>query len=467
MTKKKKKNKTVRTLKIITVVLLVVFLGLTGVFIGYRFMNPVVLKATSYQVQIGDSFDALDNLSYVFLGSKGNVSVQAEDIDTSQPGSYDVTYTYDGKDYPFQVVVGDFQAPELVVKDYVTDKVEDVDSTAFIESVSDDSDYTVTMEPAQLAKGEGEQTVTITATDSYGNSVSEKVTLTRQADDQAPTISNFSDAIEVKMGQAFPPADLVIEDNLDNSPVLTISDTIDMETEGTYQVTYELSDRSGNKSSYTQTVNVKEPRTVYLTFDDGPSANTLEILDILDHYGVKATFFVTAQDPEYLPYLKDIAEAGHTVAIHTYSHDYGSIYSSPENYFADLNAMNDLIEQYTGKRADVLRFPGGSSNTISMDYNLGIMSYLVDAVHEAGYQYFDWNVDSQDASGFDIDPSVIVAGATSGVGEPYANVLMHDTLAKSTTVTALPQIIEAYLAAGYDFEPLTKDSYPVQHGVNN
>lgn len=104
---------------------------------------------------------------------------------------------------------------------------------------------------------------------------------------------------------------------------------------------------------------------------------------------------------------------------------------------------------------------------ISADYNEGIMSRLVDEVEEKGYAYFDWNVDSTDASGNGVSVDQIVANATSGIGVDNAVILMHDTDAKETTVQALPRIIQAYKDAGYTFRPLTTRSTPVHHSVNN
>ena len=141
------------------------------------------------------------------------------------------------------------------------------------------------------------------------------------------------------------------------------------------------------------TVAVTE-KTCYLTFDDGPSDNTLKILDILDKYKVKATFFVMGTGK--LSYVKKIHDAGHTVALHTYSHDYSKIYRSQKAYFEDLEKIGAAVKKYTGEDAKVIRFPGGSSNTVSRSYCKGIMTALSKETANRGYVYFDWNVDSTD-----------------------------------------------------------------------
>ncbi len=207
-------------------------------------------------------------------------------------------------------------------------------------------------------------------------------------------------------------------------------------------------------------------KTCYLTFDDGPSDNTLKILDILKKHKVKATFFVIGT--KKLSYVKRIHQEGHTVALHSYSHNYSQIYRSQKAYFSDLQKINDAVKAYTGEDSMVMRFPGGSSNTVSRSYCRGIMTALTKETVNRGYVYFDWNVDSTDASGNNVAVSKIMKNIRTYGGHAKQDVvLMHDTDAKDTTVQALPQIIEFYIDAGYTFAPLTTATPPVTHGVNN
>ena len=206
-------------------------------------------------------------------------------------------------------------------------------------------------------------------------------------------------------------------------------------------------------------------KVAYLTFDDGPSANTTKILDILDEYDVKATFFVIYHKNMKSRY-KEIAKRGHTIALHSYTHDYSKIYKSEKAYFADLKKIHDYVEDVTGVDSRIIRFPGGSSNTVSNKYNKGIMKKLKKSVEEKGYIYHDWNVSSTDAAGRNRKASLLLSKVKSGVGKKKTiNVLMHDTgKSKITTVEALPSIIEYLQKQGYRFEALTEDSVVIQHG---
>lgn len=208
----------------------------------------------------------------------------------------------------------------------------------------------------------------------------------------------------------------------------------------------------------------EDAKIVYLTFDDGPSSNTQPILDILDEYGCGATFFVMNSD--YKDEYKNIVDHGHAIALHTYSHDFYDLYASVDDYFADLDRISDLVYEKTGVRSMLLRFPGGSSNTISANVSYGIMSELVDEVENRGYTYFDWNADSEDASGNNISADHIYESSTSSYADRIV-LLMHDTDAKDTTVDALPYIIEYYQSEGYFFLSLNENSYAPHHGVVN
>ena len=203
-------------------------------------------------------------------------------------------------------------------------------------------------------------------------------------------------------------------------------------------------------------------KTIYLTFDDGPGPFTEQLLEVLGKYGVKATFFVT--DTGYDSVMKKIVEQGHSIGIHSVTHNYEQIYASPEAYFADLFGMQDIIFENTGVRTNLLRFPGGSSNTVSC-FNEGIMSLLTEAVQDAGFQYFDWNVDSNDAGGARKSQTVF-SNVTAGVSQNRISVvLQHDIHAFS--VEAVEDIIVWGLDNGYTFLPLQQNSPPMHHGVNN
>ena len=201
-------------------------------------------------------------------------------------------------------------------------------------------------------------------------------------------------------------------------------------------------------------------KRVYLTFDDGPSANTDRILDILDQYGVKATFFVVAKD-KYPEQYKRIVADGHTLGMHSYSHKYNEIYESLDAYKHDLTRLHDFLYELTGEDCNIVRFPGGSSNTISK----ADMWELIDYLDEEGMVYFDWNVSSGDAAGGHKSASQIARNVLDNVGK-YNNsvILFHDAAGKDSTVDALPMIIEAILESDNTvILPISKDTVRVQH----
>lgn len=212
------------------------------------------------------------------------------------------------------------------------------------------------------------------------------------------------------------------------------------------------------------TTEQSDEKVVYLTLDDGPSDNTQAVLDILDKYNAKATFFVTGEMPEYKDMIKVAYDKGHTIGMHTYSHVYEKVYASVDAYFQDLDQIGQLVKEEIGYVPCFIRFPGGSSNTVSKKYTSGIMSTLVQEVQNRGYQYYDWNGSSGDGSVRTTEE--LVAQATSFESNNII-LLCHDSHGKQTTVEALPQIIEHYQSLGYTFKALDRDSFVAHHGVNN
>lgn len=207
-------------------------------------------------------------------------------------------------------------------------------------------------------------------------------------------------------------------------------------------------------------------RKVYLTFDDGPSANTGEILDILAEYDVKATFFVVGKEEErYQPLYKRIVEEGHTLAMHSYSHKYNEIYQSKESFVEDLTKLQEFLYDTTGVWCRYCRFPGGSSNTVSRVDMHELIAYL----EEQDMSYFDWNVSSGDASSAYISPDTIVRNSTAKLQDfDEAIILMHDASDKDSTVAALPRLIETIQAMeDTKILPITDDTEAVHHISND
>ncbi len=206
--------------------------------------------------------------------------------------------------------------------------------------------------------------------------------------------------------------------------------------------------------------------SVYLTFDDGPSAETDRILDILKEYNVKATFFVIGKtDENSVKAYQRIVEEGHTLGMHSYSHQYAQVYASQEAFEDDLTSLQDYLFSITGMESTFYRFPGGSSNKVSKIP----MSDLIQCLKERNITYFDWNVSSGDASGTQLSSQTIINNVMNGINGAHKNyvVLFHDSAAKKTTVDALPEIIEQILAMEHtQILPITGDTEPVQHRIN-
>ena len=201
--------------------------------------------------------------------------------------------------------------------------------------------------------------------------------------------------------------------------------------------------------------------TVYLTFDDGPGANTHTILDILAEYDVKATFFVNGKDVEtYADEYRRIVAEGHTLAMHSYTHNYSKVYASVDAFMDDTIRLRNHLYDITGVVCDIYRFPGGSSNTVT---KINIRRFA-EALDAEGIVYFDWNVASNDATNPILSVEEIYDNVISGVvNRDMSVVLMHDLKDKVTTVEALPLILDYLKTNGYEVLALDKDVTPVQH----
>lgn len=202
-------------------------------------------------------------------------------------------------------------------------------------------------------------------------------------------------------------------------------------------------------------------RVCCLTFDDGPSPNTDRVLDVLDRYGVKATFFVVgrtgAADQER---MRKIVAAGHTLAMHSWSHSYKNVYSSVEGFLEDFYKLYQWIYEVTGVYPQVFRFPGGSIN----GYDRGVYQEIIAEMTRRGFVYYDWNASAQDATVYPRPAWEITADCLKGIGRDLVVVLCHDSAARGTTVDALPSIIEGYQNAGYTFSALHPGVKPVTMG---
>jgi len=286
------------------------------------------------------------------------------------------------------------------------------------------------------------------------------------------------ETVKLTEGQTYKEPGYTATDNCDGdlSNKVQISGSVATNRPGTYKLYYSVQDRYGNEDTAVRTIQVKaKPRpkpqqsevapsgkVIYLTFDDGPSQHTSRLLGVLKKYNVKATFFVMKTGYSHL--IGDIVAQGHSIAAHTYSHDYDSIYASDEAYFADLQKILNLIDKESGVSTKLIRFPGGSSNTVSRICE-GIMSRVANEVVDQGFRYFDWNVDSNDAGGARSADKVYENVINGVKNRRVSIVLQHDT--KGYSVDAVEKIIIWGLENGYTFLPLKGDSPTAAHDIRN
>lgn len=324
----------------------------------------------------------------------------------------------------------------------------------------------------------GTYTLTYRVEDIAGNKCEVKRTV-KIADISAPVIAlKGNSRLYVKVGTAYVDPGYTASDNIDGDVTakVSVSGSVNTSQMGIYPVTYTVTDAFGNRSNATRNVYVYQKqavsnpinpgnKVVYLTFDDGPSRYTARLLDILDKYGVKATFFVTNQFPAYQNMIGETHRRGHTIALHTYSHVYRNLYASETAYYQDLNAIKDIVVRQTGVVPKIVRFPGGTSNTVSRSYCRGIMSSLVESIGYYGYLYCDWNVSSGDAGGVRTSAGVS-SNVIAGIKRNNVSVcLQHDI--SSYSVEAVDDILFWGIQNGYTFLPMSETTPMVHFAPQN
>ena len=224
---------------------------------------------------------------------------------------------------------------------------------------------------------------------------------------------------------------------------------------------------SENKTAESKTTTSNGKSIAYLTFDDGPSSITNSVLDILKKYNVKATFFVINSGSYNKTTLQREVNEGHTIGLHAYDHNYAIAYKDDNSYLDGIDKLRAKVKADTGFDSHYIRFPGGSSNTISKRYSKGIMSRITKTAKQRGYKYYDWNVDDDDA------------GRARTADDCYNNVvrelrpnrsnivLMHDFGTNKKIIEALPKIIEYCQTNGYTMLPIDDNTPEIHHGISN
>ena len=457
-------------------VILLIFAGTVAARISdNEFAIQIQMKGESeLEVEYGSRFEDPGADAFVsgtvLLKQPQRVDVTASGfVDTGMIGTYSMAYT---------AKFGDMEKTEIRTV-YVVDSTPPV-----ITLVSDPDSYTL---PGKTYQEEG-----FSAYDAYDGDVTDQVVreekngvvyysvkdssgnlaqVTREIvynDEIAPELTLLgAKTVVVYVGSTYqdPGCTATDEGCVNIASRITVSGSVDTNRVGSYVLTYRVEDDYGNFDEEQRIVHVvKQPiagKVIYLTFDDGPGSYTNKLLDILKKYNVKATFFLVKKGN--ISIASRMVAEGHSVGIHSISHDYDKIYASEEAFFADLYGMQKIIYDHTGVTTYLMRFPGGSSNKVS-SFNPGIMTRLVKQVQAEGFQYFDWNVVSSDTS--NLTSKQIAQNVIKGIKTTSkAVVLQHDIYERS--VNAVEEIILWGLENGYTFAALDYASPSAHHGVNN
>lgn len=403
-----------------------------------------------------------------------------DNVNTHKCGQYTIEYQYEQKTQKLKVFVEDTLPPEFEVRNKKIFINETIEPKDLVSHIKDDTKTTVYFYENYIFNQEKTYTVEVVVEDEYANKTKKKAyVLVEKKDIEAPTLEELT-PLEINKGQNIDLSKGVIKkDDHDDNPKLIIDDSkLNIDEVGEYTVLYTVKDQSGNQTTYSRKITVKSPydnkeakadgiKTCYLTFDDGPSYNTPKVLEILDRYHIKATFFITGTHSDSYQYMKTIAKKGHTIGLHTYSHDYEEIYTSLAAYMKDLKKVQDLVKRQTGIESHFMRFPGGSSNLVSKKYNVGIMKRLTKKVIDEGYQYYDWTCVNGDGENIKtIDGLIKKAKEETGDLEDIM-FLMHDGSSNGATVKALPTIIEFLKDKGYQFKVIDETAPTFHHSVQN
>lgn len=443
---------------------------------------PIIILISIYFLTIHISFENIENvvinvfenyedelpkacLKDIFNNCIKKIEVTSlGTVDTNKIGTYEITYTAKNKQIKKIISVLDTEKPVITIKDEEIIACPNTSDINISYTVSDN--YTQDLKVNKIIK---DNNLILEAIDSSEN----KTTIIREInflDNEKPKINLKGEkTIYLIKGEKYKELGYEATDNCikNMTEKVKVTNNININKVGKYEINYEASD-GFNNTVVNRIVYVYEKKpdisignkVIYLTFDDGPSVYTKELLNILKEYNVKATFFVTGNGNR--EYIKKAYNEGHSIGIHTYSHVYKNVYASEEAYFNDLEKVQKIIKEQTGEESRLVRFPGGSSNTVSR-FNKGIMTRLSKELERRGYKYFDWNVSSSDTvkSNSDDIANTVIRRLKKGNNV----VLQHDT--KYYSVKAVRKIIEYGLANGYTFAKLDVTSPTVHHGINN
>ena len=450
------------------------FFGIVFLVTLYIFVPKLKLDSKSLDVDVFGEYNPI-NYKATYLGNDVSSEVKVSgEVDTSHVGKYRITYKLKkgifiikkvltinvvDKEAPKLELIGEEELKVCSIKNYIEPGYSSIDNY--------DGDITNTVEKEYI----NDNLIEYKSKDSSDN-VSKVTRKLIQVDDQAPEIKlNGNATIYLTVGGQYKEQGVNVSDNCDEdlNDKVVIEGSVDTSKTGTYTIKYSVKDSANNEASIERKVVVSEVRIVqdannnnttgviYLTFDDGPSGYTNQILNVLAKYGIKATFFVTMSGSDDA-ILREFNE-GHTVALHTATHNYKQMYASVDAYFEDLNRVSDRVKRITGIESKFIRFPGGTSNHVA---KVG-MRTLVNEVTARGYQYFDWNVSVEDAGGcaYESDKQACVIRNFKTYLKPNRNniILMHDI--KSYTAAGLESMIQYAISKNFTFKAIDSSTTPV------
>ena len=395
-----------------------------------------------------------------------NVTIKGS-VDSSKLGTYHIHYKAKKGIFSAQksreVKIVDTKAPIIElnkIDGYYPKTGETYQEEGFTATDNYDGDIT-----SKIKRTEDKNVITYTVSDSSGNKTSVQRTI-EYNDGIAPTITLNGDSdITIKAGTRFEDPGCTAKDSHGNdiSDSVSVSDNISTYRAGTYTITYSVTDKFGNETSIDRTVTVEAVKqtattssgnkVVYLTFDDGPSVNTADVLDILKSNDIKATFFVLGTQVEKMPEMvKRAYQEGHYIANHGYSHQYSQIYSSPETVLQEFNQCNSSVAKAIDVpeyNSHLFRFPGGS---VGGKY-ANLKAEAVTLLEQNNIMHVDWNALTGDAEKSSPDEEYLMNNLQKTTQNKNSIViLMHDAQAKRVTVEFLPKLIEFFQQQGYQFE---------------
>lgn len=470
-----------RNRKIVIILIIGIFI-LLGSF-SLMFFPKIKLNGNSYiKLTLNDTYKE-KGASASIVGKDISNSLKTEGkVDTSKPGKYKIVYTVKNGLVSKKIVriveVVDDVLPKINLKGKA--EVTICPNSEYVEegyTALDNYDGDIT-DSVVVTKNEHSYIYSIEDSSKNKFQIERKIV---KKDIEKPVISLKGNTTKYLMiGSKYNEEGYAAIDNCSGNlnDKVEVNGSVNTNKKGTYVLAYKVSDESGNITTVERKVIVYDKSspdagtnktgTIYLTFDDGPSKSiTPEVLKILKEKNVKATFFVINKSNDLNYLIKQAYDEGHTIGLHSYTHNYKTIYSSSNAYFNDLEKISNKVKNITGQESKIIRFPGGGSNTVSKKYSKGIMNYLTNEVINRGYHYFDWNVGSGDAGGSNNETQVYNS-VIKGLKYNRANiVLMHDFENNYKTLNALSDIIDYGYAKGYKFLAIDMTTPLVRHKINN